>query len=49
MVQAGAGKKLLANLGNATSRFQDSALRNLRCERIQADELCIVGLHLMDN
>ena len=31
--------KLLRDLGEATSRYQDAALRNLPCERIQADEL----------
>lgn len=31
--------KLLADLGNAVSRYQDKHLRNLTCERIQADEI----------
>ena len=31
--------KLLADLGDATSRYQDATLRNLPCKRIQADEL----------
>jgi IS1 family transposase len=31
--------KLLRDLGEATSRYQDAALRNLPCKRIQADEL----------
>jgi IS1 family transposase len=31
--------KLLADLGEATSRYQDATLRNLPCQRIQADEL----------
>lgn len=29
--------KLLRDLGDATSRYQDAALRNLPCQRIQAD------------
>ena len=31
--------KLVRDLGEATSRYQDTALRNLPCKRIQADEL----------
>lgn len=31
--------KLLADLGDATSRYQDATLRNLPCKRIQADEI----------
>jgi IS1 family transposase len=31
--------KLIRDLGEATSRYQDTALRNLPCKRIQADEL----------
>jgi IS1 family transposase len=31
--------KLLADLGAATSEYQDRTLRNLSCKRIQADEL----------
>ncbi len=31
--------KLLADLGKATSEYQDRTLRNLPCKRIQADEL----------
>lgn len=31
--------KLIRDLGAATSRYQDTALRNLTCQRIQADEL----------
>jgi IS1 family transposase len=31
--------KLLRDLGEATSRYQDAALRDLTCQRIQADEL----------
>lgn len=31
--------KLLADLGNAVSRYQDDHLRNLACKRIQADEI----------
>lgn len=31
--------KLVKDLGEATSRYQDTALRNLSCQRIQADEL----------
>jgi IS1 family transposase len=31
--------KLLLKLGNACAKFQDSALRNLPCKRIQCDEI----------
>lgn len=31
--------KLLCDVGAACAEFQDNALRNLRCERIQADEI----------
>ncbi len=31
--------KLLADAGNACSEYQDKALRNLPCKRIQADEI----------
>ena len=31
--------KLLADLGEATSRYQDATLRDLPCKRIQADEI----------
>jgi IS1 family transposase len=31
--------KLLADAGNACSEYQDTALRNLPCKRIQADEI----------
>jgi hypothetical protein len=31
--------KLLADLGNAVSRYQDEQLRDLSCKRIQADEI----------
>ena len=31
--------KLLADLGNACARYQDKKLRNLPCERVQADEI----------
>ena len=31
--------KLIKDLGEATSRYQDATLRNLPCKRVQADEL----------
>jgi IS1 family transposase len=31
--------KLLADLGNACAEYQDKALRNLKCKRIQCDEI----------
>src|SRR5258708_23484053 len=31
--------KLLADLGNACAKYQDKALRNLTCKRIQCDEI----------
>ena len=31
--------KLLAELGLACGAFHDQAVRNLRCERVQADEI----------
>ena len=31
--------KLLANLGTACAKYQDEKLRNLKCRRVQADEI----------
>lgn len=31
--------KLLCQIGDATWAFQDATLRNLKCERIQCDEI----------
>ena len=31
--------KLLADLGQACTEFQDSAMRNLSCKRIECDEI----------
>ena len=31
--------KLLADLGPACTRFQDETLRNLKCRRVQCDEI----------
>lgn len=36
--------KLLIDLGTACSAYQDKAFRNLKCKRIQCDEIwCFVG------
>jgi IS1 family transposase len=32
--------KLLAEIGIACNKFQDTALRNLNCKRVQCDEIC---------
>ena len=32
--------KLLADIGLACTEYQDKAMRNLKCERIQCDEIC---------
>src|SRR5258708_837584 len=31
--------KLLVDLGNACSKYQDETMRNLKCKRIQCDEI----------
>lgn len=43
----GVGKNTVASLlvdaGFACARYQDQALRNLKCEKIQCDEICDIG------
>jgi IS1 family transposase len=38
-VAKGTVLKLLADIGEASAKYQDEAMRNLRCERLQCDEI----------
>jgi hypothetical protein len=38
-VAKGTVLKLLADIGEASAQYQDKAMRNLHCERLQCDEI----------